>query len=83
MKAHRTLVIKRPLRIFNDEEREVLVNVLIRVDALGNLWARGYAIYPLGLDSRFINAFNYFRHEISFGNGIKLSKAWFARFMPS
>ena len=42
MKAYRTLVIKRPLRMFSDEEREALVKVLTRVDALGNLWARGY-----------------------------------------
>ena len=62
MKAHRTLVIRRPLRIFNEEERNALVRVLTRVDALGNLWARGYAIYPPDLDSRFVDKFNYFRN---------------------
>ena len=79
MKAHRTLVIRRPLRIFNEEERNALVRVLTRVDALGNLWARGYAIYPPDLDSRFVDKFNYFRNEISFSNGVKPPKAWFAR----
>ena len=79
MKAHRTLVIKRPLGMFSNEVREALVKVLTRVDALGNLWARGFAIHPPDLDSRFVYAFNYFRNEISFSNGVNLPKAWFAR----
>ena len=79
MKAHRTLVIKRPLRVFNEEERNALIKVLTRVDALGNLWARGFAVYPPDLDSRFVYAFNYFKNEVNFGNGVNSPKAWFAR----
>ena len=79
MKTHRTLIIKRPLRIFNEEEREALTRVLTRADALGNLWARGYAIYPSDLNSRFAHNFNYFKNEVNFGNGVKLPKAWFAK----
>ena len=79
MKAHRTLLIRRPLRIFNEEERTALVKVLTRVDALGNLWARGFAIYPPDLDSRFVHKFNYFRNEISLGNGVKPPKVWFTK----
>jgi putative transposase len=48
--AHRTLLIKRPLRLFSTEEQNALVKVLNRVDALGNLWARGFEVYPVDLD---------------------------------
>ncbi|WP_252901093.1 transposase [Vulcanisaeta sp. JCM 14467] len=79
MKAHRTLIIKRPLRLFTEEEKNALVRVLTRVDALGNLWARGFTVYPPDLDSRFVYAFNYFKSEISFSNGVKPPKVWFAK----
>ena len=79
MKAHRTLLIKRPLRMFSNEEQETLAKVLTRADALGNLWARNFAVYPPDLDSRFAHEFDYFRNEASFGNGVKPPKAWFAR----
>ena len=79
MKAHRTLVIKRPLRMFSEEERDALIKVLTRIDALGNLWARGYQVHPPDLSPGFIDKFNYFRNKISFSNGVKPPKAWFAR----
>jgi putative transposase len=73
--AHRTLLIKRPLKAFTDEEREALVNVLTRVDALGNLWARGFEVYPIDLDSRFAHEFDYFRNELRLVN----VKRWLVR----
>ena len=79
MKAHRTLVIKRPLRLFTEEERNALVRVLTRVDALGNLWARGYQVHPPDISPKFTYEFNYFKNEISFNNGVKLPKAWLAK----
>ena len=79
MKTHRTLVIKRPLRVFNEEERDTLIKVLTRADALGNLWARGYAVYPPDLSPRFAYEFDYFKNDISFSNGVKPPKAWFAK----
>ena len=79
MKAHRTLLIKRPLKLFNEEERDVLIKVLTRVDALGNLWARGYAIYPPDLSPRFAHEFDYFKNEVNFSNGVNSPKAWFAK----
>ncbi|ADY00261.1 transposase, IS605 OrfB [Vulcanisaeta moutnovskia 768-28] len=75
MLAHRTLLIKRPLRTFTNEEREALVKVLTRADALGNLWARGFEVWPIGLDSRFADKFNYFKSELRLVN----VKRWLAR----
>ena len=79
MRVHRTLVIKRSLKLFSEEERGALVKVLTRVDALGNLWARGFAVYPPDLSPKFAYEFNYFKNEVSFGNSVKPPKAWFAR----
>ena len=79
MRVHRTLVIKRHLKLFSEEEREVLVKVLTRVDTLGNLWARGYQVHPPDLSPKFAHEFNYFKNEVNFGNGVKPPKAWFAR----
>ena len=74
MKAHRALVIKRPLRLFT-EEGNALIRVLTRVDTLGNLWARGYQVHPPDLSPKFANAFNYFKNKVNFGNGVKRPKA--------
>ena len=79
MKTHRTLLIKRPLRIFDEDERNALIRILSRVDALGNLWTRGFAVYPPDLSPKFAYEFDYFRGDISFGNGVDLPRAWFVR----
>ena len=77
MKVHRTLLIRRPLMIFNEEERNALIKVLTRADALGNLWARGYKVHPPDISPKFAHEFNYFKDEISFSNGVKPPKAWY------
>ncbi|MGC9136908.1 zinc ribbon domain-containing protein [Caldivirga sp.] len=71
---YRTLLIKRPLRLFTSEERGALVRVLNCVDALGNLWARGFEAYPIDL-ARFTNVFNYFKSELKLNS----AKRWLAR----
>ncbi|WP_243666513.1 hypothetical protein [Vulcanisaeta sp. JCM 16159] len=76
---HRTLLIKRPLSSFSQEEREALVRALNRVDALGNLWARGFEVYPPDLSPKFAHNFRYFRSEISFDNGVAKPRRWLAR----
>ncbi|ADY02084.1 transposase, IS605 OrfB [Vulcanisaeta moutnovskia 768-28] len=68
-------MIKRPLRLFSAEEQDALVKVLNRVDALGNLWARGFEVYPVDLDSRFVDKFNYFKNELRAQN----AKRWLVR----
>ena len=74
-KSHRTLLIKRPLRIFTTEERGALVRVLNRADALGNLWARGFEIWSIDIDSRFAYEFDYFKNELRLIN----AKKWLAK----
>jgi len=74
-KSHRTLLVKRPLKTFTSEERDALVKVLNRADALGNLWARGFEIWPIDLSPRFVYEFNYFKNELKLVN----AKRWLAR----
>jgi len=65
--ARRTLVIKYPLSKLSEEEREAVLRLLPRLDALGNLYARGYTVEPPDMPRRFIHEFHYFQEELAFG----------------
>jgi len=81
MKAavRRTLVIKYPLSRLREEEREAVLRLLPRLDALGNLYARGYAVEPPDIPRRFVYEFQYFQEELTFGVP---PKRWLARVHP-
>jgi len=77
--VHRTLVVRYPLPKLSNEEREVVSRLLPRLDALGNLYARGYMVEPPDIPRRFIDKFQYFQKELAFGVP---PKKWYARVHP-
>lgn len=62
--AYRTLVVKRPLSQFSEEERGALIRILTRAEALGNLIVRGYDVAPPGMEY-FAKEFKWFRKELA------------------
>jgi len=79
MIVHRTLVIKYPLKKLSEEERETLFKLLSRLDALGNLYARGYEVESPDIQRRFISGFKYFKDELKFSTP---PKRWFCKVHP-
>jgi len=79
MEAHRTLVISYPIKRLSDEERDAILKLIPRLDALGNLYARGYEAEPPDIQRRFINSFRYFREELTFSTS---PKKWLCRVHP-
>ena len=80
--VYRTLKIRRKLTKLNlsNEEIKYVKKLCRRFEALGNLFARGYEVYPPDIDSRIKNEFKYFKNEISFNkDGVKKPKKWFCR----
>jgi len=77
--VHRTLVVKYPLSRLSKEEREAVLKLMPRLDALGSLYARGYAVEPPDVSRRFINEFQYFREELAFSTP---PKRWLAHVHP-
>jgi len=77
--VRRTLVIKYPLSKLSNEEREVVSRLLPRLDALGNLYARGYKIGSPDVPRRFVSALQYFQEELAFSMP---PKRWLARVHP-
>jgi len=79
MKIHRTLVVRYPLSKLDKEERETVLKLLPRLDALGNLYARGYAVEPPDVPRRFVYEFQYFQEELTFSTP---PKRWLAHVHP-
>jgi len=79
MKIHRTLVVRYPLSKLSKEEREVVLKLMPRLDALGNLYARGHTVEPPDVPRRFVYEFQYFQEELTFDTP---PKKWFARVHP-
>jgi len=79
MRIHRTLVVKYPLSKLSEEERRVVAKLMARLDALGNLYARGYVVEPPDIQRRFVHGFEYFRGELKF---VTPPKSWLARIHP-
>jgi len=79
MVVHRTLIVKYPLSKLSEEENEVVSRLLLRLDALGNLYARGYKIEPPDVPRRFVHEFQYFQEELAFNTS---PKRWLARVHP-
>jgi len=79
MKVHRTLVISYPLKRLSDEERDAVLKLIPRLDALGNLYARGYIVEPPDIQRKLINGFKYFREELTFSTP---PKKWLCRIHP-
>ena len=82
MKVYRTLVIKRKLVKLGLTQNEINIikQLSKRFDALGNLFARGYEVYPPDIDSRIKKEFKWFKNEISFDReSIKKPKRWFCK----
>jgi len=81
MKAlvRRTLVVRYPLSKLSEEEREVVLKLMPRLDALGNLYARGYRIEPPDVPHRFAHEFQYFQKELAFSTP---PKRWLTHVHP-
>jgi len=79
MKIHRTLVVRYPLSKLDKEEVEAVFRLMPRLDALGNLFARGYVVETPDIPRRFIHEFRYFQEELAFGTP---PKRWLARVHP-
>jgi len=77
--VRRTLVVKYPLSRLSEEARSAVLKLLSRLDALGNLYARGYAVEPPDIPRRFVHEFQYFQEELTF-NG--QPKRWFTYIHP-
>jgi len=77
--VHRTLVIRYPLSKLCEEERKAVLKLLPRLDALGNLYARGYAVEPPDVPRRFVYEFQYFQEELAFSTP---PKRWLAHVHP-
>jgi len=61
------------------EGREAVLKLMPRLDALGNLYARGYVVEPANIQRRFIYKFEYFQEELAFNTP---PKRWLARVHP-
>jgi len=77
--VHRTLVIRYPLSRLGEEEREAVLGLMPRLDALGNLYARGYKIEPPDVPRKFVDKFQYFQEKLTFGVP---PKRWLAHVHP-
>jgi len=77
--VYRSLVIRYPLSKLNKEEREAVLKLMPRLDALGNLYARGYKIEPPDILRRFVYGFQYFQEGLTFSMP---PKRWYARVHP-
>ncbi|GEM_PF-244372 len=80
--VYRTLKIRRKLAKLglSNEEIEHVKELCRRFDALGNLFVRGYEVYPPDIDSRIKYEFNYFKNEISFNkDNVTKPKRWFCK----
>jgi len=77
--VHRTLTIKYPLSKLSEEERGAVLKLMPRLDALGNLYARGYRIEPPDIPRRFVDKFQYFQEELTFSTP---PKRWLAHVHP-
>jgi len=79
MKIHRTFVVRYLLSKLSEEERNAVLKLMPRLDALGNLFARGYVVEPPDIPRRFIHEFRYFQEELAFSTP---PKRWLARVHP-
>jgi len=79
MKIRRTLVVRYPLSKLGKEEREAVLKLMPRLDALGNLYARGYKIEPPDVPRRFVYEFQYFQEELAFSTP---PKRWLVHIHP-
>jgi len=61
------------------EEREAVLKLMPRLDALGNLYARGYAVEPPDVPRRFVYEFQYFQEELAFSTP---PKRWLVHIHP-
>jgi len=77
--VHRTLVVRYPLSKLGKEEREAVLKLMPRLDALGNLYARGFKVEPPDVPRRFVHGFQYFQEELAFGVS---PKRWLAHVHP-